>query len=32
WRSGGKCPRDHTLLQRATVGGRTTAWCPRCQR
>ncbi|MGZ5019120.1 MAG: zinc finger domain-containing protein [Chthoniobacterales bacterium] len=19
-------------LKRATIGGRTTAWCPRCQR
>lgn len=24
---GGACPRDGTLLQRATVGGRTTYWC-----
>ena len=32
WREGGKCPRDKTLLHRATIGGRTTAWCPRCQR
>ncbi len=27
----GHCPRDGTGLQRATVGGRTTYWCPRCQ-
>ena len=32
WRSGGKCPRDDTVLRRARIGGRTTAWCPRCQR
>ena len=25
---GGVCPRDGTLLQRSTVGGRTTWWCP----
>ncbi len=31
WRSGGTCPRDGTKLRRATVGGRTTAWCSRCQ-
>ena len=29
---GGTCPRDGTALQRATVGGRTTWWCPRHQR
>ena len=29
---GGACPRDGALLQRATVGGRTTFWCPRHQR
>ena len=28
---GGLCPRDHTPLTRATVGGRTTWWCPRHQ-
>lgn len=31
WRLGGLCPRDRTALSRATIGGRTTAWCPRCQ-
>ena len=31
WRPGGKCPRDGTELRRATVGGRTTAWCSNCQ-
>jgi formamidopyrimidine-DNA glycosylase len=27
-RAGGHCPRDGTELTRATVGGRTTFWCP----
>ena len=27
----GRCPRDSAPLARATVGGRTTYWCPRCQ-
>jgi formamidopyrimidine-DNA glycosylase len=31
WRRGGKCPRDGATLERATIGGRTTAWCPECQ-
>jgi formamidopyrimidine-DNA glycosylase len=31
WRAGGKCPRHKSPLRRATIGGRTTAWCPRCQ-
>lgn len=29
---GGTCPRDGAPLQRATVGGRTTFWCPKHQR
>jgi formamidopyrimidine-DNA glycosylase len=32
WRAGGKCPRHNTVLRRATVAGRTTAWCPNCQK
>jgi formamidopyrimidine-DNA glycosylase len=32
WRRGGKCPRDGAILMRATIGGRTTAWCPECQK
>lgn len=32
WRRGGKCPRDGATLERATIGGRTTAWCPKCQK
>ena len=31
-RPGGMCPRDGTPLVRATIGGRTTAWCPTCQK
>lgn len=31
-RPGGMCPRDGAGLQRATVGGRTTWWCPRHQK
>lgn len=31
WKDGGRCPRDGTQLLRAEVGGRTTAWCQRCQ-
>jgi formamidopyrimidine-DNA glycosylase len=27
-RAGGRCPRDGAELRRATVGGRTTYWCP----
>ena len=29
---GGRCPKDGTGLVRATVGGRTTWWCPKHQR
>ena len=28
----GACPRDGHALERATIGGRTTYWCPECQR
>ncbi|HMJ04645.1 MAG TPA: DNA-formamidopyrimidine glycosylase family protein [Chthoniobacterales bacterium] len=31
WKKKGVCPRHQTSLKRATIGGRTTAWCPRCQ-
>lgn len=30
--AGGVCPRDGAVLTRATVGGRTTWWCPAHQR
>lgn len=28
---GGRCPKDGAELSRATVGGRTTWWCPQHQ-
>jgi formamidopyrimidine-DNA glycosylase len=31
WEKGGRCPKDSTPLMRGTIGGRTTAWCPKCQ-
>jgi formamidopyrimidine-DNA glycosylase len=31
-RGTGVCPRDGHHLEQATVGGRTTLWCPECQR
>lgn len=31
WSRKGKCPRDGMALKFGTIGGRTTAWCPRCQ-
>ena len=32
WKKKGHCPRDGSALKKATVGGRTTAWCSKCQR
>lgn len=32
WKSKGVCPIHRITLRRATIGGRSTAWCPRCQR
>ena len=32
WKRDGVCPVHHTPLRHATVAGRTTAWCPRCQK
>jgi formamidopyrimidine-DNA glycosylase len=32
WTNKGTCPRDGLPLKTATIGGRTTRWCPRCQR
>jgi formamidopyrimidine-DNA glycosylase len=32
WKREGVCPRHRTPLQKAMIGGRTTAWCARCQR
>jgi formamidopyrimidine-DNA glycosylase len=31
WKNRGICPRHHILLRHAMIGGRTTAWCARCQ-
>ena len=32
WKRNGVCPKHRTPLRRAAVAGRTTAWCPKCQR
>ena len=32
WKREGVCPRHRTALTKAMIGGRTTAWCPRCQK
>lgn len=32
WKDGGRCPRCRNFLIRRSVGGRTTCWCPRCQK
>jgi formamidopyrimidine-DNA glycosylase len=32
WKRDGVCPLHHTPLRHATIGGRTTAWCSRCQK
>jgi len=31
WDGRGRCPKHREPLSRGNVGGRTTAWCPRCQ-
>ncbi len=31
WTDEGRCPKHARPVRRATVGGRTTAWCPACQ-
>ena len=31
WKRNGVCPRHCTPLRKAMIGGRTTAWCPKCQ-
>jgi formamidopyrimidine-DNA glycosylase len=31
WKRGGFCPLDGSPLKHETIGGRTTAWCPKCQ-
>lgn len=32
WSAKGTCPKHKVPLRRETIGGRTTAWCPRCQK
>jgi formamidopyrimidine-DNA glycosylase len=32
WKRDGVCPRHGTPLRKAMIGGRTTAWCPKCQK
>ena len=32
WADGGQCPRCRNPLTRRPVGGRTTCWCPACQK
>ena len=32
WKRNGVCPRHRSRLRKETIGGRTTAWCPRCQK
>ena len=32
WKRGGVCPLHRTPLRKAMIGGRTTAWCLRCQK
>jgi formamidopyrimidine-DNA glycosylase len=32
WQKKGRCPRDGTFLHHGTIAGRTTAWCPVCQK
>jgi formamidopyrimidine-DNA glycosylase len=32
WKRNGVCPRHGTPLRKAMIGGRTTAWCPTCQK
>lgn len=32
WRDGGHCPVDGEALQRKAIGGRTSCYCPKCQK
>jgi formamidopyrimidine-DNA glycosylase len=32
WKRDGVCPRHRSPLRKEMIGGRTTAWCPRCQK
>jgi formamidopyrimidine-DNA glycosylase len=32
WKRDGVCPKHRTPLGHAAIGGRSTVWCPKCQR
>ncbi len=32
WKRGQQCPKDGAPLRHDTIGGRTTCWCPKCQK
>jgi formamidopyrimidine-DNA glycosylase len=32
WKRDGICPRHGVILKKGTIGGRTTSWCPLCQK
>ena len=32
WKRNGVCPKHRTPLRHATIGGRSTVWCSKCQR
>ena len=32
WKRNGVCPRHGSPLRKEMIGGRTTAWCPKCQK
>ena len=32
WKRNGVCPKHRIPLRRATIGGRSTVWCPKCQK
>ena len=32
WKHDGACPKHHIPLRHAIIGGRSTVWCPHCQR
>ena len=32
WKRDGVCPLHRSPLRKGMIGGRTTAWCPRCQK
>ncbi|HXR07567.1 MAG TPA: DNA-formamidopyrimidine glycosylase family protein [Candidatus Acidoferrum sp.] len=32
WKRGERCPKDGAPLRHAAIGGRTTCWCPKCQK